>query len=1000
MNNQNKNKPSEEVPKKKRKKKVVLLIIIFLVVLVLGIFGTWYIIPKKHISVALLDKTILSYAEDNGISKDSAYRKHSGFFWILEHHKYTKLDGTFYDETKDYFGPMLNEDGAIDSVREANEIEGTPDLFYMADAYGVERIVDQPEGGGITADDMSVISYAYESGATIVTEMTMFSAPLSDSVYSQLSNLCGVTPTGWLGRYIFDLQDFTDVPVWARPMYEQQEGVEWRFTGPGILLVSRDGKILILEQNTDFHSKNLLKIYMNDEYKSEFSSCKKCYFYNWFELVEPNYGTESIATFEFDLNAVGMEKIREVSKIPRFTAVTRKVTEDHAPVYYFAGDFNDYTSGKRYGRFIFADRLYKFLSYDRQADITNFFWCFYEPLMRDILENVETHDEVEEAQPHGEISRVYDSTFQIKSGESWRDLTLKAVAVNGTEPGKSAATRDMTYYEQLISYAADLGANCIRAKGLLPPEFYSALAKYDRTKKESPIYLIQTVPMPDGIEPGTQMTPAGREAWRSEIELVLGAVHGEIPRSDGRDAYFTDVSEYLLSVVCDPQIDGNTAAAMVANTSDFTFDGEYASGETGLAAFEAFLCDSIESISVERWGYHTCAAVKTPADMVKGTEYSDKRAYKSESVAKEAGKEYIYSDVVFDQRMIDRKEYKTMMPYDAYYAVFSELRVAIGDLVLSDVTFSDVAAVYSTPAMTEREQGDNIVTVLGAAYDARLLGAVVNDLNDDWSAVSEEMAPVTVPSANAHLWHNRCDPAQTTGLLAADGAAPTDIGLMLSDDDRVQRLQMYSNEEYMYITIQLLTDIDYKKETLFVGIDTFQRNEGEYYYSKEFTPNSLSGMEYVLRFDSKQEATLYVIPPYNRTGGKAFTEESYSGDFDVVSKLVYGGFSSGDNQFYQTGTTIFVRIPWTWLNVTDPSNRLVISDKEGGGVQMNTVTTNGALLSVMIGENETKDLMYAFPDDKRSPGYKVFKWETWEEASYTLRMKESFETVKNFFKSR
>ena len=120
-------------------------------------------------------------------------------------------------------------------------------------------------------------------------------------------------------------------------------------------------------------------------------------------------------------------------------------------------------------------------------------------------------------------------------------------------------------------------------------------------------------------------------------------------------------------------------------------------------------------------------------------------------------------------------------------------------------------------------------------------------------------------------------------------------------------------------------------------------------------------------------------------------------DFDTVATLTYGGFSSGDNQFYQTGTTIYVRIPWTWFNVTDPSKKLVINDKNGKGDQMTSLSTNGILLSVMIGEKESGDLLYAFPEDKRSPGYKVFEWETWDEVLYTFRPKKSFEAVKNYF---
>ena len=184
---------------------------------------------------------------------------------------------------------------------------------------------------------------------------------------------------------------------------------------------------------------------------------------------------------------------------------------------------------------------------------------------------------------------------------------------------------------------------------------------------------------------------------------------------------------------------------------------------------------------------------------------------------------------------------------------------------------------------------------------------------------------------------------------------------------------------------------------MFVGLDTFQRNDGEYYYAKDFTPNSLSGMEFTVRFESKQNAALYVTRSYNRTRGSAVTKESYSGNYDKVADLVYGGFTSGDTHFYQTGSTINIRLPWTWLNAADPSKKLVISDPSLDKPVAKTVTTNGALVSVMIGERKDGDLIYAFPVDKHDPGYKVFSWNKWEKVNYSIRQKESFDILKRFF---
>ena len=63
--------------------------------------------------------------------------------------------------------------------------------------------------------------------------------------------------------------DFTDVPEWAPPMYEEKYGQKWLFTGPGLLLVG-NGDIIVLEESTCFQSKNLLKISVAEGYEEKF----------------------------------------------------------------------------------------------------------------------------------------------------------------------------------------------------------------------------------------------------------------------------------------------------------------------------------------------------------------------------------------------------------------------------------------------------------------------------------------------------------------------------------------------------------------------------------------------------------------------------------------------------------------------------------------------------------------------------------------------------------
>lgn len=993
------NKKTEEKDKeirhaKKRKRRWYFLIPLVFLVFLLILFIGWRIAPDKKLNICLLDKTILLAEDDNDINIESAYRKHQGFYWILEQQKYVFEDGTPYDYTRDYFGPMLDETGQYTSTRELSDLDYAPDLMYVADLYGA---VDDTygyydgtdaQGKGMTADDMTVVSYAHESGAVVVAEMELFNSGLTDSIYSQMQSLCGVKPTTWVGRYIFELQDFTDVPDWAPPMYEQQEGVEWQFSGPGILLVSSAGKIIILEQKTDFESKNLLQIYVNKEYKEEFGSCRKCNFYNWFELVEADYNTEVLATFEFDVNATGMEKLKEVTKTPRFVAVTRKTYENKAPVYYFAGDFNDYVNHLNYNKFLLADYAYRSISYDRQGDISNFFWNFYTPLMKKILSDAEkdaNHKQSGAAPGSEGVSRIQDGSFLIRRENEWEDVPLKALRLNATEPGADTYSRDFQFYQQLVQQLGELGANCVQADDLFPPEFYRAVYNYNQSNGENPIYILQTIRAEEEIQEGMSEKEV-IEAWKKKIATTLSALHGNGTAENARlsrSTYFIDVSEYLLGVLIDGGADPKLGKELYHTAS--AYHGE----EYGYSVPVGILADP-ERMAGCGWSL----GQEDTYDWSKLAAEEDTSADYYFTVVSYAG----ISDV-----LRGHSDYFTgVSEEENLKSCVAELSGKLNEkLLVTGVCVSNHVAMYGEAGgVSEKEQGQRLVALLKAVEETESLGVVAADLNDDWSAVSDSMYPYTVPLANNCLWQNVADPAQMTGVLAVEAKQPEQSGINLTDDDRLQQMSLSANESYLYLTVQLLTEIEQESELLFIGLDTYQRNDGEYYYASDYTPTALSGMEFVIRFEDKQTAGLYVISSYDRSQDGYTSLESYSGEYRLVAELNYGGFSTGENQFYQTGSTIYIRIPWSWLNVTDPSQKVVLNNPGELKEQAGTVNTNGILTSVMIGDRQTKDLLYIFPEKKQDPGYKVFKWSTWDTCTYNIREKDSFSLLQEYFSKK
>lgn len=1005
--------------KKHKKAKWWWIIPLVLLVIVAVAFVGWQIKPKTKLNVCVLDKTVLVASDDNDVDKNLAYRKHQGLFWLLEQKKIVFQNGKYYDYKKDYFGQQLKDDGTVDKEKSLTTLDYVPDLMYISDVYGATNDTygyfnkNEASGNGFNSDDMSVVSYAYENNATVVGEMELFNSNMSASVKSQLESLFGMSESGWVGRYIYELQDFTDVPDWAPPLYEQQEGVEWQFSGPGILLVSNEGKIIVLEQKTDFNSKNLLQISINDKYKKEFKGAKKCNFYNWFELIDANSSTEAIATFEFDVNATGMEKIKDISSQPRFVAITRKKQENKPYAYYFAGDFNDYVSKRNFNRFLGADKVYKMLSYDNQGDISYFYWNFYNPFMSKILKDVEKENGArhkgknEDSKSTTASSRINNDKIEVQIDGKWQEIYLKALSLNAYKPGEKKYTRDYTYYESLVSELVSLGANCIRAKDVMPAEFYRAIYQNNKNKDSSTVYLIQSITAPDDLSASDYLSNDGLAKWKEKLEAAVCAVHGDgsLKSSNNLDAtsYFNDVSPYLIAYVIEPDINEKNAELILNSNPTFTYSGKYFASSDTVSSLCAELADIVQTKNNDTYGYKVPVGINVDANTLSSFKYSKgKVKYDlSNIVLNGDDKQYFFVSV---DGALSSSAFKSNSKHyggNDYGTSFEKYLKDVKASVNLPLLVNGICVPTNTGSSTkEAQQAEKLISALNSIDASGAMGGVINDLNDNWSAVSSKMYPFTVPLSNNYLWHDVADSAQTTGVVAVESPTPTVSNMEYFDDDRMQGMSVSANESYLYINLRLLEDIDYSKEEFFVGIDTYQRNDGDYYYSKDYTPTSLSGMEFVIRFKGKQNAGLYVINSYDKNKGHYASKESYSGKYNLVSKLNYGGFRSGDNQFYTTGTTTYIRIPWAMLNVTDPSQKVVINNDGKLKNQVKTTQTNGFLISLIIADKSTKDLLYMFPESKKDPGYKTFKWSTWEEVTFEYREKDGFSTLKKYYSTK
>ena len=180
-----------------------------------------------------------------------------------------------------------------------------------------------------------------------------------------------------------------------------------------------------------------------------------------------------------------------------------------------------------------------------------------------------------------------------------------------------------------------------------------------------------------------------------------------------------------------------------------------------------------------------------------------------------------------------------------------------------------------------------------------------------------------------------------------------------------------------------------------------------------------SGLEFVIRIGSAGKADLLVIPSYNAAMSRFATVSSSDGIFERISMLVNGQvktkdgrsipekyfdasalrrgpFDEAGNLWNSDGTRISLRLPWTWINVTDPSSLRVLQDPRTGYFNgerdaLKTRVTDGFLVDSIVWDRKRGEAAGALGTDPSKP----YLWEGWETAPpYREKYKKSYYLIR------
>jgi hypothetical protein len=329
----------------------------------------------------------------------------------------------------------------------------------------------------------------------------------------------------------------------------------------------------------------------------------------------------------------------------------------------------------------------------------------------------------------------------------------------------------------------------------------------------------------------------------------------------------------------------------------------------------------------------------------------------------------------------------------------------------------------------EVQQGLDDVRLFRNAYDASTGGAILFAWIDEWWKRTWIVDELALPRDRYKLWHNVTSPEQNFGLLGFE-VAPPDFTMFpaTTGAGRVTQIRGAADAEFFHLALQLASPLA-AGEALTIGYDTYADDRGESILPNGVktaqrselaltvttTSAELTVMEAYDQFGVWHDTqaawhnkTVSYLPsgrPYrsvpsdggkwnlvrwknSRAHGSDDGVYNFPGTVQDIGKLRVRQASApetGHSAVVFDGAKITVRIPWTLLQVTDPSDLRVLDD-DPTTRERETSPTEGFRIAVSLGTELVE-----------TPRW---KWARWEQApKYVERRKLAYPIFADGLKS-
>ena len=585
----------------------------------------------------------------------------------------------------------------------------------------------------------------------------------------------------------------------------------------------------------------------------------------------------------------------------------------------------------------------------------------------------------------GQAQEIYpfstDTThITVWNGEHHVPLFIKGVnlgvAIPGTFPGQLAATRED--YNRWLQLIRDAGFNTIRLYTLHFPRFYEALNEFNRKNPKHPLYYFQGVWLEESIPGYDDDLYSLTQLFDQEIEDNINSVHGNavIPERRGKayGIYSVDTSRWMIGYIIGREIHPPEILQTNSNQSEISsYNGSYFSIEEASAS-EAWVTNRLDKlVEFEEMNYDTQRPVSFSS-----WPTLDPLKHPEEANGYEVSASLDLSEVDYSRAkaglFISYHAYPYYPDYisrDPKYTPFSDhlgQNSYLGYLTyLKDhyKTMPLIIAEFGAPSSwgvahyahngihhgghDEKSQGEHNIRMLQNIHTASGGGGLQFSWIDEWFKRTWITDPVDFDPNRRIIWHNVTAAEQNYGLL---GYKEEDESMQVWEefcsDCPVTGIETGSDFAYLKINLNTHKHLSVL-DTVWVGIDTYDANLGESILPSGQTVQNRA--EFTLMI-TNYKAELYVTEAYDLFGmwhNQSAPEQQYRSiaTDGAPWKIVRWKNNQFENEVQYIGSMrvnrldlpkssldavrlydqkIEIRLPWTLLNVIDPSRAEVIHD--------------------------------------------------------------------------